>query len=567
MSTLDWIVLIFTITFIVVYGIYRSRGLINIEGYFKGNNSLPWYAVGLSVMATQASAITFLSAPGQAYTDGMRFIQYYFGLPLAMIMICVVFIPLFHRLNVYTAYEFLENRFDLKTRSLAASLFLIQRGLAAGLTIYAPSIILSSILEWNIYVTNAIIGGIVLLYTYSGGTKAVSYTQLGQMIVILLGMVLAGVMIVRLMPEDIGFSDALLISGKLGHMNVIDLEFNLNEKYNVWSGLIGGFFLALSYFGTDQSQVGRYISGKSLSQIRIGLIFNGLVKIPMQFFILLIGILLLSFYQFQQPPLFFNDVETKKILSSEYAEDYKALQNELTAIHVEKEADVRRILELNKAGRESEMRLLQQQLLTKNQKVIELRESGKALMKQNDGFADTNDTNYIFLDFVTKHLPKGMVGLLIAVIFSASMSSTSSELNALASTSIVDVYKRTIKKNQSAEHYLKSSKAATFIWGIMAISVANIASELGSLIEAVNVLGSLFYGTILGIFLTAFFLKKIKGGSTFYAALIAEAVVLYCFFFTDLTFLWFNLLGAALVMIISFLFNWGAKYSDAASRH
>jgi len=551
MSAIDWVVLIFTITFIVVYGIYRSRGLINIEGYFKGNNTLPWYAVGLSVMATQASAITFLSAPGQAYTDGMRFIQYYFGLPLAMIVICVVFIPLYHRLNVYTAYEFLENRFDLKTRSLAASLFLIQRGLAAGLTIYAPSIILSSILGWNIYFTNAIIGGIVLLYTYSGGTKAVSYTQLGQMIVILLGMVIAGVMIVRLMPEDIGFSDALLISGKLGHMNVIDLDFNLNEKYNVWSGIIGGFFLALSYFGTDQSQVGRYIGGKSLPQIRIGLIFNGLVKIPMQFFILLIGILLLSFYQFQQPPLFFNDVETNKILSSDYAGQYQSLQAELSVVHLEKEKTVRELLHSSKMGNETEVARLQSQLLEKNSKVTELRESGKALMKANDSFADTNDINYIFLDFVTKHLPKGLVGLLIAVIFSASMSSTSSELNALASTSVVDIYKRSIRKGQTPEHYLKSSKAATFIWGIMAISVANIASELGSLIEAVNVLGSLFYGTVLGIFLTAFFLKKVKGGSTFYAALIAEIVVLYCFFFTELTFLWFNLLGAAVVMILS----------------
>lgn len=555
MSAIDWIVLILTIGFIVLYGIYRSRGQRSMEGYFRGNNTLPWYTVGLSIMATQASAITFLSAPGQAYTDGMRFVQYYFGLPLAMIVICIVFIPLYHKLNVYTAYEFLEKRFDLKTRSLAASLFLIQRGLAAGLTIYAPSIILSSIMEWNIYATNAIIGGLVLLYTYSGGTKAVSYTQLGQMSVILVGMVLAGVMIVRLLPEDIGFQDALMVSGKLGHMKVIDLEFNLNEKYNVWSGIIGGFFLALSYFGTDQSQVGRYISGKSLSQIRIGLIFNGLVKIPMQFFILLIGILLLAFYQFQQPPLFFNDVETKKILKSEYAESYSQLQAELSTLHQEKRKDVEDIISYSRANNQTEVDRIQKQLLAKNRELINLRERGMAMMKQNDPLSDTNDTNYIFLDFVTKHLPKGLVGLLIAVIFSASMSSTSSELNALASTSIVDVYKRNIKKNAPPAHYLKSAKTATFLWGIMAISVANIASELGSLIEAVNVLGSLFYGTILGIFLTAFFIKKIKGGSTFYAAIVAELVVLYCFFFTELTFLWFNLLGAAVVMLVSFILN------------
>ncbi len=551
MSAIDWIVLIATLTFIVCYGLYKSRGQKNVDGYFRGNNSLPWYAVGLSVMATQASAITFLSAPGQAYVDGMRFIQYYFGLPLAMIVICVVFIPLYHRLKVYTAYEFLENRFDLKTRSLAASLFLIQRGLAAGLTIYAPSIILTSILGWNIYVTNALIGGLVLLYTYSGGTKAVSYTQMGQMGVILAGMLIAGVMIVRMLPENVGFTDALQIGGKLGHMNIIDFEFNLKEKYNVWSGIIGGFFLALSYFGTDQSQVGRYISGKSLGQIRIGLLFNGLVKIPMQFFILLVGVLLLAFYQFQQPPLFFNEVETNKVLQSDYAGEYKKLQETYDAIHTAKKEDVEQMLKALKSGDDNSIQMLQQSMQSKSQEITELRSQGMALMKSNDPLADTNDINYIFLNFVTGHLPIGLVGLLIAVIFSASMSSTSSELNALASTSVMDIYKRNLKKDGSSEHYLKSSKTATLLWGIFAISVANLASEMGSLIEAVNVLGSLFYGTVLGIFLTAFFAKWVKGGSTFYAALVAQSVVLYCFFFTDLTFLWFNLLGAAIVVFLS----------------
>lgn len=551
MSAIDWIVLIATLTFIVCYGLYKSRGQKNVDGYFRGNNSLPWYAVGLSVMATQASAITFLSAPGQAYVDGMRFIQYYFGLPLAMIVICVVFIPLYHRLKVYTAYEFLENRFDLKTRSLAASLFLIQRGLAAGLTIYAPSIILTSILGWNIYVTNALIGGLVLLYTYSGGTKAVSYTQMGQMGVILAGMLIAGVMIVRMLPENVGFTDALQIGGKLGHMNIIDFEFNLKEKYNVWSGIIGGFFLALSYFGTDQSQVGRYISGKSLGQIRIGLLFNGLVKIPMQFFILLVGVLLLAFYQFQQPPLFFNEVETNKVLQSDYAGEYIKLQETYDAIHTAKKEDVEQMLKALKSGDDNSIQMLQQSMQSKSQEITELRSQGMALMKSNDPLADTNDINYIFLNFVTGHLPIGLVGLLIAVIFSASMSSTSSELNALASTSVMDIYKRNLKKDGSSEHYLKSSKTATLLWGIFAISVANLASEMGSLIEAVNVLGSLFYGTVLGIFLTAFFAKWVKGGSTFYAALVAQSVVLYCFFFTDLTFLWFNLLGAAIVVVLS----------------
>jgi SSS family solute:Na+ symporter len=555
MSWIDWLVLVATIAFIIIYGIYRSRGLINIEGYFKGNNTLPWYAVGLSVMATQASAITFLSAPGQAYTDGMRFVQYYFGLPIAMIVICVVFIPLYHRLNVYTAYEFLENRFDLKTRSLAATLFLIQRGLAAGLTIYAPSIILSSILGWNIYFTNVIIGGLVLLYTYSGGTKAVSYTQLGQMVVILAGMLIAGTMIVKGLPEGVGFSEALTVSGKLGHMNVIDFKFDLNEKYNVWSGIIGGFFLALSYFGTDQSQVGRYIGGKSLSTIRIGLLFNGLVKIPMQFFILLVGILLLAFYQFQQPPLFFNEVETEKILNSPKAQEYLQLNQSYQDLHQEKTKLVLQLLAYEKNQNSTESAAIQAALKEKHDLANEMRKKGMTIMKANDRFADTNDTNYIFLHFVTNYLPKGLVGLLIAVIFSASMSSTSSELNALASTSIVDIYKRSIKPNQTPTHYLNTSKYATLIWGVFAIGVANIASELGSLIEAVNVLGSLFYGTVLGIFLSAFFLKKVKGGAVFYAAIIAELVVLYCFWFTSLTFLWFNLLGAALVMILGFIIS------------
>lgn len=543
MSALDWLVLIITIAAIMIYGLYRSRGLINIEGYFKGNNSMPWYAVGLSIMATQASAITFLSAPGQAFTDGMRFVQYYFGLPIAMIVIAAVFLPMYHRLKVFTAYEFLEGRFDLKTRSLAAGLFLVQRGLAAGLTIYAPSIILSSLLGWNIYVTNVCIGGLVLLYTYSGGTKAVSYTQLGQMLVILSGMVIAAIMIVKLLPGDMGFADALEVGGALGKMNVIDTTFDLREKYNVWSGIIGGFFLALSYFGTDQSQVGRYITGKNLNQMRMGLLFNGAVKIPMQFGILLIGVLLVAFYQFEKPPLFFNDVEVKKLENSSFNSAYKDLETKHTQLHLEKMDLVNQFMDQP----ENQQNLIPT-IQEKNKEIETLRGDVKSMIKENNPLSDANDTNYIFLDFVTRYLPRGLIGLIIAVIFCASMSSTSAELNALSSTFIVDIYKRKIRTGKSSEHYLKASKMATFMWGIVGILVANMASQLGSLIEAVNVLGSLFYGTILGIFLTAFMLKFVKGNAVFIAALIAQATIFYCYFFTELTFLWFNLLGTAIVM-------------------
>lgn len=555
MSIIDWAVLIGTLVAIVVYGLYKSRGQKNTESYFKGEQSLPWYAVGLSVMATQASAITFLSAPGQAYVDGMRFVQYYFGLPLAMIVICAVFIPLYHRLNIYTAYEFLESRFDLKTRSLTAFLFLIQRGLATGLTIYAPSIILSSILGWNIYYTNIAIGGIVLLYTYLGGTKAVSYTQLGQMAVILLGMVLAGYKLVEMLPAEVGFKEAIVLGGHLGHMNIIDTRLDFNEKYNLWSGILGGFFLALSYFGTDQSQVGRYISGKSVGQIRLGLLFNGALKIPMQFSILLVGILLLAFYQFQQAPLIFNKVVEDKAMQSSYREDYLVLQDQLAKIHEEKSEMAYSLLKSNsESGIVPEA--LSAQFRHLQSKTDSLRTEAKALISEKDPALDTNDVNYIFIGFVTRFLPVGLIGLLIAVIFSASMSSTSSELNALASTSVIDIYKRSVHAGGSEQHYLKVSKLMTLLWGIVAIMVANLATRLGSLIEAVNVLGSIFYGTILGVFLVAFFVKYIKGHAVFIAALIAQACTIYCYYFTDLGFLWFNLLGPAIIISTGSLIQW-----------
>lgn len=555
MSWIDWLVLTSTLLAIIVYGIYRSRGQKNIQGYLLANQSMPWYSVLFSVMATQASAITFLSAPGQAFTDGMRFVQFYFGLPLAMIVISIFFLPRFHKLKVYTAYEFLENRFDLKTRTFTALLFLIQRGLAAGLTIYAPAIILSSLLGWNIYLTNLIMGGFVIIYTVAGGTKAVSYTQMQQMLIIIIGMFIAGVMVVRLMPDEIGFVDALHIAGKMDRLNVITFNVDWNDRYNIWSGLIGGFFLALSYFGTDQSQVGRYLSGKSVAQSRLALLMNGMVKIPMQFLILLIGALLFTFYQFTPSPLFFNDAQVQKVKSSELAANYISVEEQYNSLSEMKSVTAFNLLQAIEENNKQSIKEYQKKLKELNQQQKDLRNQGIAIIKKADSTADTNDTNYIFLNFVINYLPAGLIGLLIAVIFSASWSSTASELNALASTSIVDIYKRSINKNASDEHYLKASKIATVIWGMLAIAVAMVANQLGSLIEAVNILGSLFYGTILGVFLVAFFIKKVQGTAVFYAAILAEIFVIAMFFFDSVAFLWLNLIGCLMVVILSLIFS------------
>lgn len=556
MSALDWFVLLFSLVGIAAYGMYKSRGATNIESYLKGDESVPWYMVGLSIMATQASAITFLSAPGQAYTDGMRFVQYYFGLPIAMIVLSIFFLPIYNKLNVFTAYEFLEKRFDQKTRVFTSLLFLTQRGLASGLTLYAPSLILSALLGWNIYYTNLFIGGIVIIYTVAGGSKAVSYTHLQQMTIIFIGMFLAAYMIVHLLPPDIGFVDAVKMGGKLGKMNVIDVSFDFSNKYNIWSGLIGGFFLALSYFGTDQSQVSRYIGAKDLSQSRMGLLMNGFIKVPMQFFILLIGVLLFVFYQFMPAPLFFNSNEIKKLEESKYASQWSAINNEHQQLLEERKSAAFGLNQALKAEKESEIQKHQHFLVQTEKDLSVLKKQATDLMKLNDPKAETNDTNYIFLRYVIDYLPHGLIGLLIAVIFAASMQSKSAELNALASCTIVDIYKRSFKKDGSDEHYLKASKWGTALWGVYAIGVAMFANKLGSLIEAVNVLGSLFYGTILGIFLVAFMFKNIIGSSAFYAAVITEIVVLFLYFFTEVSFLWFNLFGSVLVIILSFIFNW-----------
>lgn len=551
MSGIDWSVLFATLFIIVVYGIYKSRGTENIDGFLLGNQSFPWYSVTLSVMATQASAITFLSAPGLAFSSGMSFVQFYFGLPLAMIVLCITFVPIFHRLKVYTAYEFLEKRFDLKTRALTAFLFLVQRGLSTGITIYAPSIILSTILDIDTTYTTLFIGGLVVTYTVYGGTKAVSYTQMLQMTVIFSGLLVAGILVVKLLPESVGFGKALQIAGKMGRTNAIDFSFDWNNQYTVWSGLIGGFFLQLSYFGTDQSQVGRYLTGSSVSQSRLGLLMNGLVKVPMQFLILLIGVLVFTFYQYHQPPVFFNSYELGKLEKSQYGSELEKIKGDYTQAFSAKQAEINRLEQALDAKDEAAINTQRTILENADKKTKAIRQEAVELMKKNDPEADTNDNNYVFLSFVTQYLPRGLIGLLIAIIFLASMGSTASALNSLASTTVIDIYKRLINKEGSDEKYLSVSRWATVIWGFFCILMALYASKMGNLIEAVNILGSLFYGTILGIFIVAFYLKKIGGSATFIAALITEMIVFTCWMMDFMAFLWLNVVGCLLVVLIS----------------
>ncbi|GAA3912763.1 sodium:solute symporter [Chitinophaga oryziterrae] len=553
MSVADWIVLVVTLVGIILYGMWKSRGQRNMAGFFLDNQSMPWYIVLLSIIGTQASAVTFLSAPGQAYTDGMRFVQYYFGLPLAMVVLCITFVPIFHKLKVYTAYEYLEHRFDLKTRTLTAGLFLLQRGLSTGISIYAPSIILSSLLGWNIYTTNVIMGGLLIIYTVSGGTRAVSYTQTLQIAIIFAAMFLAGWMVVHLLPAGIGFNDALQVSGKMDKLNVIETKFDWKDKYNIWSGLIGGFFLALSYFGTDQSQVGRYLTAKSVTESRIGLLMNGLVKVPMQFLILLIGALVFVFYLYFRAPIFFNEAQIRKVYKSEEGAAFKVLEKEYKVLGAVKQLQVK---EMAAAIKEKDEPLVNQ-TKTALQKTEALsavtRGKAIALIKKADPTADLNDTNYIFLHFVVNNLPKGLVGLLIAIIFLAAWGSIAAALNSLASTTVIDIYQRMVRKQESDKHYLFISRLSTIGWGIFCILVAQFASRLGSLIEAVNVLGSLFYGVILGIFLVAFYCKKIGGGAVFWAAIVSEVLVIIIYMSEIVSFLWLNAIGCFLVVGIAYV--------------
>ncbi len=553
MSVADWIVMLSTLFGIVAYGVWKTRKSTDIHGYLRGGNTMGWAVIGLSVMATQASAITFISAPGQAYENGMAFVQNYFGLPLALIIVSAVFIPIYYRLNVFTAYEYLEKRFDLNTRLLAAFLFLVQRGLAAGITIYAPAIILSAALGWNLTFTILFVGFLVIIYTVSGGTKAVSLTQKWQMGVIMAGMFIAFFTILSKFPEGVGMTEGLEIAGAMNRLNIVDFSFDLDVRYTFWSGITGGLFLALSYFGTDQSQVQRYLGGKSVKESRLGLMFNALLKIPMQFFILLCGIMVFVFFQFQQHQVLFDQASVNLIQNSEYAEEFQKVEDKHQANYVEKQNAIQGYL----SAKEGDKEYAKSELLKYDDKEKEIRNEAKDVVRKAFPGNDAKDSDYVFLSFILNYLPKGLVGLLLAVIISAAMSSTSGELNALGTTTMIDFYKRLLKKNGSERYYVNASKIITAIWGFIAIGFALVANLLENLIEAVNILGSLFYGTILGIFIVAFFLKRVGAFAVFYAAIVAELLVIGVFFFYSdvIAYLWLNVIGCFLVILLSTLIN------------
>ncbi len=560
MQLFDWIVLIVTLLFIVVYGSWKTKGSKNVQDYILGSNETPWYTVGLSVMATQASAITFLSTPGQAYHDGMGFVQFYFGLPIAMIVISLTFIPIYHKYKVYTAYEYLEKRFDLKTRSLAAILFLVQRGLGTGLTIYAPGIILSALLGWNLTYMNIVIGVLVIIYTFSGGTKAVNVTQKQQMFVIMSGMFITFFLILRFLPNDMTFSNALHIAGANDKMDIVSFSGDPEEKYTFWSGITGGFFLALAYFGTDQSQVGRYLSGKSVRESQMGLVMNGLLKVPMQFFILLTGVMVFVFFQFNPVPLNFNPNNKATIEKSKFKVEYHALENKLQQLSEDKK--VINLLYIDQLNQDYDNPILRKELIAISTKEKDLRDRAKEIILKADKNSETNDKDYVFFHFILHYLPKGLIGLLLAVIISAAMSSTASGLNALASTTAIDIYKRNLKEDKDERHYLNVTKFFTLFWGVIAILFACVGTLFENLIQLVNIIGSIFYGTVLGVFLVGFYVKYVQAKAIFYGAIISQITIFIIYYFAifiypsgeeKLGYLWLNFIGALQTIILSML--------------
>lgn len=555
MTTLDWYVLIGTLSFIVLYGLYMTRRTKNMHGYFLGGNEAKWWTVGLSVMATQASAITFLSTPGQAFHSGMGFVQFYFGLPIAMVIICITFIPIYKRLKVYTAYEYLEQRFDLKTRSLAAFIFLIQRGLGAGITIYAPSIILSTIIGWNLNATIIVIGSLVIIYTVSGGTKAVSVTQKQQMFVMMGGMFAAFFIILSMLPENVGMADALKIAGAGDKMKILDFSLDLNNRYTIWTGIIGGLFVQLAYFGTDQSQVQRYLSGKSVKESQWGMIFNGLLKVPMQFFILLVGVMVFVFYQFSPAPVFFNNAAVQKVYESEYANDFRKVEEDYSLLS---ERKILVSLDYSKAlnaDDNNEKERLKAAMRIIHEEELLLKEEARTIISSADKTLETNDRDYVFIHFILNHLPAGLVGLLLAVIFSAAMSSTASELNALGSTTTIDIYKRNFSRLDDDVKDVRMSRIFTLMWGLIAILFATFGTLAENLIQLVNIVGSIFYGSVLGIFISAFYLKHIHSHAVFIAACISQILVIVIYFADIISYLWLNVIGCLLVIILGYLFQ------------
>lgn len=552
MQLIDWIILLGTLAFIVTYGVYKTRNNKGAQDYIRGGSETRWWTIGLSTMATQASAITFLSTPGQAFHDGMGFVQFYFGLPVAMVVVCMFFIPIYKRLNVYTAYQYLESRFDRKTRTLTAILFLIQRGLAAGLTIFAPAIILSAVLGWNLSGLTVLIGSLVIIYTVAGGTRAVSVTHKQQMAVILTGMFAAFFIILSYLPENINFNNALEIAGASGKMDILDFSFDFENRYTFWSGIIGGGFLALSYFGTDQSQVQRYLSGRSVKESRMGMIMNGMLKVPLQFFILLVGVMVFVFYQFNNAPLNFNPAATETVLNSDYGRQYEDLMLEHDALQQKKQNLHLQFAENNDftpANNSS----YHENLASLNASERETRQKARDLIDASDKDAESNDKDYVFIHFILNNLPRGLIGLLLAVILSAAMSSTASELNALSSTTSIDLYKRSRKTEQSDQHYVKASKWFTLLWGLIAIAFASFANLFDNLIQLVNIIGSIFYGNVLGIFLLAFFIKIVNSNSVFIAAIITQIIIIIIFTFDVMPYLWLNLVGCLLVIALALI--------------
>lgn len=560
MQLFDWIILIVTLLFIVSYGVWKTNDSKNVQDYILGNNETPWHVVGLSVMATQASAITFLSTPGQAYHDGMGFVQFYFGLPIAMVIVSLTFIPIYHKYKVYTAYEYLGKRFDTRTRSLAAFLFLFQRGLGTGLTIYAPAIILSGLLGWNINYLNIIIGLLVIIYTVTGGTKAVNVTQKQQMFVILLGMLITFFWILYYLPNDMSFSNAMHIAGANDKMNIVNFSLDLEEKYTFWSGITGGFFLALAYFGTDQSQVGRYLSGKTVKESQMGLLMNGILKVPMQFFILLTGVLVFVFFQFNPVPLNFNPNNKISVENSPFKKEYHALEKKLEQVSEDKK--VINLLYIDQLNQDYDNPILRKEMIALSDKEKDLRDRAKEIISKADSHSETNDKDYVFFHFILNYLPKGLIGLLLAVIISAAMSSTASGLNALASTTTIDIYKRNLKDEKSDKHYLNASKLFTLFWGIVAILFACIGTLFENLIQLVNIIGSIFYGTVLGIFLVGIYSKRIQSDAIFYSAVFSQITIFIIYYFTiyiypsgeeKLGYLWLNFIGATLTIVLAWL--------------
>lgn len=555
MNWLDWIVMLGTLLAIAAYGTWKTRKNRNIKSYLQGDKDMKWATIGLSVMATQASAITFISTPGQAFESGMGFVQNYFGLPFALIIVSAVFIPLYYKLNIYTAYELLEKRFDLKTRLLAAFLFLLQRGLAAGITIYAPAIILSTMLYWDLSLTIVLVGTVVVIYTVSGGTKAVSITQKWQMGVIMMGMLIAFIIILDHLPKELGFISAIDIAGRMGKLDIVSFSIDPGERYTFWTGITGGFFLALSYFGTDQSQVQRYIGGENISESRMGLMFNALFKIPMQFFILFVGVMVFVFYQFESHDVIFDKTNLENLRQSKHSKEIKNLEEEYQSLHDNKRLKLNELIEAKNSVNDEKIKVLTEDINKIEKRSNEVKSEVKGILIEEFPEESAKDSDFVFLTFIMNYLPHGLIGLLLAVIISAAMSSTAGELNALGSTATIDFYKRLIKPNGSDKQFVLASKILTAFWGVLAIFFALFAQLLENLIEAVNILGSLFYGTILGIFLIAFFIKRIKGHGVFLAAIIAQFIVFIIYFFFEkyVAYLWYNVIGCALVITLSFL--------------